>query len=385
MISSVQNCNNTSQIAFCSKYMSKKDAMELYRKLSATNVKTVDIWPHRSPDDDAINSATVIYRLLEKLGKKVSICLHLDGTEGLLGFNWGRYNIKNNSHPADMAILVDCNELGRLSKTHENTFRKQVPKTVIGIDHHKADNAVEGKFYIDSSSRSCSELVYMFLKRIGAKLNKEDLKNLFCGIISDYQKSGYVKIESSLEGTLFIKMPALKEDKNADRILEEIKKTLSLKERKKIYKYLDILSNLNNKEKAFRTQLSSEVKLTSNKKLAYVIIAPQDKQWETIGMDNTRTSAILGELRRKLLDTNKDLQGAIIFYRTSSLPNSTYRMSITSRNGYADTLIKHIKSSINPDLIAGGHTDRAGGKIESLEASDVKKFVSDFLQAAEEN
>ena len=377
--------------------MPNKTAQELKRQF--LNAKTIDLHPHRAPDDDAINSVMVIYNWLKNLRKEVSICVNPESSKKLR-FKPQKYNIKDfkNTTPADVACILDFNDPVRMSQSYTNLINKQKPQTIIGIDHHAKETPLSKNLYIDSTSRSCCELVYMFFQTIGRKLNKNDLTNLYCGMLSDYQKSSFIKIESSLNSYKLIKLTDLKKDKNATRILGEIEARLSETDKQKIYKYLDTLSHLNKEEKVFRKTLFSKVKVTPNGKLAYVVIDPQDEQWASLGMDNTKTSAILGDLRQRLLNgVQKDplfspeqkkslenLQGAIIFYRTSKDADSTYRMSLTSKNNYAITLVEHIKTHINPKLIAGGHPNRKGGMIKSFNQKEVNEFVNHFLQAANE-
>ena len=69
----------------------------------------------------------------------------------------------------------------------------------------------------------------------------------------------------------------------------------------------------------------------------------------------------------------------IAFYRK----DDEYRMSIHSRSNSAIRLIDYVKENLNPDIIAGGHADRAGGKIDSVSKKDTMKFVNDFIKASE--
>jgi nanoRNase/pAp phosphatase (c-di-AMP/oligoRNAs hydrolase) len=396
VISKVQNYENNKKISFKSKYMPEKVAREFQQVLLDKTVRSVDLYIHSSPDDDAINSAMVVYHWLKKVGKQVSLCLNPEETKGLI-FNPNKYNIKYNQSPADIAFITDCNSIKRIPTRFIESFKSQSEKSIIGIDHHKPEAVTRGDLYIDTTSRSCCEIIYMFMQRIGEKLSKDDLRNLYRGILSDYKKSNYIKITPSPQGALMKKLPELEKDTNAKKILTEIEANLSDSDKKKVYKYLNILSNLNSKEKIFRKWLSSQVKVTNSGELAYVIINPHEKLWASVGMDNARSSAILGELRSSLLHNAKkdtlfsveqkkqfqNLQGAIIFYRTSKEPNSPYQISLTSKNGYAEKLITHIKTNLNPNLTAGGHANRAGGKIESLNESKINKFINYFLQAAD--
>ncbi len=136
----------------------------------------------------------------------------------------------------------------------------------------------------------------------------------------------------------------------------------------------------------------NQVQLIPNGKLAYVVINPGDKQYKALGGDNVRTSAILADLRLRLTNgINNDelfsaqqktklekLDGAIIFYPTTM----GYQMSMHTKNNHAQRLIEAVRK-LNPDLIAGGHPNRVGGRILSRKKEDIQAFIDGFLNASE--
>lgn len=381
--------NKKTDIAFGAKPMPFDVAYEIKSKFLNPNVKSFDAYCHAPLDEDTTNSMRVFVNWLKKNNKEVSMCMSMQNIKGLL-IEKEIFKLKKGEKPSDMAILFDFNSASRFPKAYKNLFQNTQTENIYGFDHHKLEeNPIKGNFYMDTSARSCCGIVYRFFESLNEPLGKEDLKRLYCGMLSDYTKSKLVTFKNSR----LIKLPALGLDKNSKEVLENIQSQICPEDKIRVHKRLDILSNLNPKEKAFKERIFSQVQVTPDGKLAYVIIPPADKQWIGLGMKNTRTSAILRDLRLRLLNGLPDdigftpeqkqkiggVQGSIIFYRSGN----DYRMSIHSKNGYAERLQNYIKMQLNPDLIAGGLQDRQGGQAESLKKDSVKKFIEGFLIAAE--
>lgn len=367
-----------------------------YKKLLLKG-KTVDIYCHMSPDDDTVNSMKTFAGWLKRHGKQVSVCINPKETKDLY-FKPEKYTIKTGSQISDavlpdVALVLDFNGKSRIDKAYREEFEKCKPENVVCFDHHiPMENPIEGNVYRDETAMSCCGIVYRFFESIGEKLTKKELKSLYCGVLSDYRKSRLVEISNNE----LIKFPKLDEDKNSKEILERIEKQLDKKDKVQIYRHLDILSNLTKEEKALKKYLYSKVEVTKNGKLAYVVLDPEDEAWRSVGMDGTRTSTIIRELREKLVSdkTNKnfspeqqkkikDVKGAIVFYRKKDTTDSTYQMSFTAKGNYAQKIVDYIRENINPNLEEGGHPNRRGGKIYSIAQNEVNAFVNSFLTAAE--
>lgn len=364
------NSKAANNINFKAKVIPVQAAKSFEAKLLDKNIKNIDIYCHASPDEDTVNSMKVFAHWLKKYKKNISVCLNPKDTKNLF-FSPSRYKIKKTKTKPDMALIVDFNGEERISEQ----FKKMLPENIVGFDHHQdMQYPIKGIFYKDISAKSCCSIIFRFFESLGKKLNKNDLKSLYCGMLSDFEKSKLIMLKDSK----LIKLPELDADKNSKEILEKIESQLSSKDKEQIYRHLDIISNLTKKEKALQKRLQSEIKYTPNGKFAYVIIPLQDKQWKSLGMDTPRTSAIIKDLRITTLNNTPSIQGVMAFYSAEDC----YKMSIHSRNDYAQKLRDYIVQNLNPKLIAGGHPNRAGGHT-SLKPTDINQFIADFLTAAE--
>lgn len=367
------------------------ETAQLYKRaILNPKVQTIDVKCHASPDEDTVNSAlSMVDNWLKKNGKQVSICVNYKKTKGLYSRPLKK-EIKKNSKPSDLTLIFDFNGRSKVPKSFIDTFKKTKPKNRWVFDHHtRTDETFDGNLYIDDTAKSTCGIVFRFFEALGEKINKKSLKKLYCGMLSDYQKSGLVDIKNSK----LIKLSALDLDKNSKEVLEKVEAQLSEKAKTKIYKHLDVLSNLSDKEKEFQKRLFKETKTTPKGNLAYIVLEPNDKDWLNLGMKNARTTILMRNWRLNTLNYKgndkltaqqkeelKNLKGAMIFYRAGGV----YQMSIHSKDNYAERLTNYIRKNINPDLKAYGHPERQGGRIFSLQKDDVEKFINGFLNAADE-
>jgi len=359
-------------------------------------VKTVNIYCHSSADEDTMNSAKVYANWLLRNGKNVNICVKPKEITDLYTKNCtAPINITHKK--ADKVVILDFNGKDRISEDYSNDILEYSPENIIGFDHHNTtEHKIDGNVYIDTTAKSNCSILTRFFEGIGEKINKKDAKSLYCGMISDYKKSGLVKLNKVDGKYTLVKTDKLYDDKNSLEVMNKLEKKLSNKDKAEIYEHLDPLSRLNNDEKKLRSNLFSNIKVSPNGKLAYVIIEPDDPLWQKLGMDNQTTSAIMKDLRYrtsvesqkmpeysdKQKEQLKNVDSVLAFYRKSDSPNSEYRMSIHSNSNSALKLIDYVKN-INPLFGGNGHEDRAGGCIHSLDKDDVKQLTNDFVQASE--
>ncbi len=385
---------------FNAKPIPKKFVQSFKDQLLSKKVKTVDIYCHRSPDEDTVNAMKVMYNWLKRHGKKARACLDTSDTTGLY-LNKLFYHIKNKSDKkaADKSLCIDFNGTERIPQNYDLLQAEKNRNNILGLDHHiKTETSIPTKnMYIDDSAASCCGVVYRFFEAIGEKLSKKDLKSLYCGMLSDYKGSKLTNIKKTDSGYELVKQQSLLQDKNSLEILNKIEASLSDKDKNKIYKHLDIMSRLNSNEKLLLKNLAKYISFSTTSNLAYIFIEPNDELWRKVGYDNVRTSAILKDIRTRVMENFegdelftshqkekfKNLKAIAIFYRVNNSFDSSYQISLHSKDGYAEKLIENVKER-NNDFVGGGHPDRAGGRINACDYANSLKLVNDFLEADEE-
>ncbi|MDD3237085.1 MAG: DHH family phosphoesterase [Candidatus Gastranaerophilales bacterium] len=395
--------------------ISKEQAEHINKKLQ--NADTVDIFCHTSTDDDSFNSAKVLYEYLEKQGKspRIITAKEPDNYE----YDPSKFNILNFdkvdefTQKADVAACVDFSKEERMAPNVLNYFRAYDAKDVVGFDHHNestklmpnyrqitaqyksvADMPVEKpqNYYIDSSSKSCSAIMYRFFEALNEPLSKPQLKSVFCGMSDDMSKAGYLKFLNKFSTKFTHK---LGEDDNTKEVFKDVTSKLNKKDMSEVISHLDVLATLSPKEKAFQKRLFDSVKFSDNKKFAYVELGPQDPQWMALGGDNKRTSVTLRDFRVRLLnnDSNdkmiskdlrkdlKDVQAVAVFY--SNPDEDLYKISIHTKEDYAKKYNEYIRENIYPELTAGGHANRGGGRTFTLDSEKCHEWVGYFKTAAD--
>jgi len=404
------NQHKNNRISFTAKPIPFNVLKQMEKRLLEAN--EIDIFCHASPDEDTFNGAKIMADWLISKGKKVKIFAE-GKLKGLL-FNDSDKKLCivdpreiNYYKTADLALVLDCHSTQRLPQKSIKLLDTYQESNILGIDHHKPDGDdvrignTNNPFYIDTTAKSCNGIIYRFFEGLGIKLNEKTLGNIYCGMLNDLNKSRCLKYVNE-DGVYRVKRTnEIQKFPESEELLNKVENQLSSAKKAEILEHLDILSNLTPEETAFQKKLFTEmVQFTKNGKLAYIVIEPENKEWKKLGQDNTITSAILSDLRKRLLENCRedklipdtlrrklnDIKGIIIFYRGEENIVSSeeiYRMSIHSKDNYADDLIDYIQDNLYPKIKAGGHPNRAGGRINTVNTDRCNSFINYFLTAAE--
>ena len=396
---SLSKKNYPQKPTFCAKSFAIKAARKMNDRMLNPKIKTITLSAHASPDEDTNCAKEVFANYLTRHNKKVNICINESKSKDLF-ISKSAHPINSDRIMSDLAIMLDFNSKSKLPKSFADFLKTYKRKNIIGFDHHpKTQNHIKGKFYIDTTAKSCCGILYRYFEAIGEKLSNNDLATLYCGVLSDYRKSKLIKIKNNQ----LTRLPDLIKDKNSSYILDKLELALSKEEKEKIYKHLDVLSNLTQVEKEFQKEMYSKIKISQDKKLAYAVIPKDDAKWQEVGGDNGRTSEILGHLRIQLIDPTstqrlsdaqkealKNTRAAIIFYKSGGV----YQMSIHTKPEQSNALgiikeakkewLKYQQSTKKTiEMAGGGHKHRAGSRIFSTDNQDIEAFINCYLKAAE--
>ncbi len=382
---------------FTANVMPKNCAEHINNKLKSA--KTVDIFCHTSSDEDSFNSAKAMYSYLESQGVKARIIVS-DGKD-CFGYNSNKYNIiqanqiNTQTKKADIALCVDFSSANRVVPNVAK-YIKSYGNNVVGFDHHNnpdkiapnfnqvtqayAKNmpALKSKdFYIDSSAKSNCAIISRFFDAIGHKLSREESKSLLAGMLDDTSKDGYTKISESGEINVSDKIGDFG---NTKTVMNNVLSKMSGFDKINVLTHFFNKSKLTDKEIQFKNTLAKRTQYSNNGKFAYIEIQQGDKEWESLGRDTAKTKQVLSEYRKEMLN-KEGLDAIAVFFPTNE--NNTYKMSILTKKDYAKQIIDDIKSTVCPDLTAGGHDDRSGGTINSSDSEVCHKWVNLFVNSAD--
>lgn len=419
MINILVKNNNLCKPSFKANQMPKEQALHIDKKLKEAD--TVDIFCHASTDEDSFNSAKTMYLYLEEMGKKPRIIV--SDNPDLYGYNTQRFNIQlmkdadKNVDRADLALCVDFSKDERLNQ-HSLDYLKRFPEDkIVGFDHHLESgflikDAVRiaqsyesvkdmpkfepANYYIDPSSKSCSAVIYRFFEALNTKLSREQLSSLFCGMCDDIKKHGVINYEKSADDLYEIKLNnSTRVDNNTKEVFDKVSSSLSSERKHKIAEHLDIMRNLMPDEKTFMKRLFDGVQFNENGKFAYFIIDPMDEDWMKFGGDTNRTSTIIRDFRIRLLKNNpndplisEDLREKLANIEVSGVfypdyDEEIYKVSLHSKKDYVARYQNYVRDNLYPALQAGGHGNRGGGRITTLDEEKCRKWIDYFIKASE--
>jgi len=161
-----------------------KDATfeEIARALAPA--QTVLVASHVRPDGDALGSTIAFALWLKSLGKDVTAW----NEDGML--DKFRYlpaadiigKPSGTGRKFDAFVALDTSVKNRLGSVLDAI---EEPEVFINIDHHISNGKFGALNYIDSTSPATGQIVYEFLKSVGASITPEISANLFAAISTD--------------------------------------------------------------------------------------------------------------------------------------------------------------------------------------------------------
>ncbi len=398
-------------LSFKANKMPKSQAEYFNKKLLSSD--SVDIFCHVATDEDAFNSAKIMYDYLRDNGIKPRIiCNNADENYGYDNKTYDIIDINKNKTELQRAKTALCLDFSDPIRIRGKAFEylSSFPKSnVFCIDHHETANPITDSNiikteeivapkikqikngYLDTTAKSAASILVRFFEALNISMSDNQKESAFCAMADDMNKEKLINISNGQ----ILKSDEFEDNINAKEVFENIENSISDKKKTEILSHLDVLSRLNSKEKAFRMSLYKNIKITPNKKFAYVIIPPDDKNWKKIGGDTPTASKILRDFRTRILEhkqtdefIDKDLlskiqeiQAIAVFYPDTKA--GRYRVSMHSNKDYAFRIIDLIREQYYSPLKAGGHPNRAGGSTQTLDKNKCAKWANNFICAGQ--
>ncbi len=291
----------------------------------------IAVFPHSSPDGDAIGSAVAMSMYLREIGKKSIIVIDdeiqyelrflLDYTD-FIGYD----EAKKLCNDWDLCVTVDCGDLDRIAR------RKDLVegKPLLNIDHH-VTNPNFGDFNIvEGDAPSACEIIYFILKENAFDITKEIGEAIYTGMSTD---TGNFMYENVRVQTFEV----------AAKLL-----SIGIDKAKIIYNLYQ-----NNRAEKIKIHALAMDKITfhCDKKLAITHV--DEKMFEETGASVLDTEGISESLR--------DIEGVEVscFIKEKTLEDGTLQCKVSMR-----AMIGHDLSKIASDFGGGGHKAAAGFTID---------------------
>lgn len=395
------NINSSDQFIrpnFTANVMPKNCAKYIDNKLKSA--KTVDIFCHTYSDEDSFNSAKAMYSYLK--GQGVIPRLVVSNGKENYKYDVKKYNIiqanevSESTQKADMALCVDFSSPVRVG-SNVLKFLNSYGSNIVGFDHHNDPNivvkdynkitqsyeknsmpALEAKdYYIDSSAKSNSAIISRFFDAIGHKATHDEARSLFAGMFDDTSKDGITKVNKL--GKVEVN-DEVNDSGNTKEVMKNVLGRMRFFDKFAVLKHFTDKTKLTDKEISFSKHLKEKTQYSDNHKFAYIEILPNDKEWDNLGKDTVRSTKVLQQFRTDTL-AKGDVDAVAVFYPTN---DNIYKMSIQTKGNYAKQIIDNIKDKTGLELRAGGHENRSGGTLETLDVTKTHEWVELFKNSADE-
>ena len=292
------------------------------------------ILTHEVPDGDAIGSSMAVANVLKDMGK-TDIDVYLKDYPDIYNFVPGIDDIisEPKQKKYDMAIVVDCANLDRVSSIYRSFFENASVK--VEFDHHNKNTMFADFNVVNPGAPSCTQILASSFEYLGIEITKDIASAIMTGIITD--TCGFSSVETTQESFDFASF-ALSKGVNVAKIYKE--------SFNKISKSRFEIQNL----------ASERLEFLEDGKIAYTYITKEDEK---------RIGTKTGDLS-KIVEIGKNIEGveiSIFIYEREK----GYKVSIRS-NDYVDASIICIS------LGGGGHLRSAGVNL-MLSLDEAKELV----------
>ncbi len=179
----IENLNNVSQIL--------------------QNINNIYILTHSFPDGDALGSAFVLCRALQKINKTCKVLLGSKLQKKYEFFD-SYINIPKKFRP-NYIVSVDLAADSLL----DNTLQKCISRIDLCIDHHVSNTNYASMNYVDSGAAANCEIIYDLINIMEIPLDKQMAEGLYLGISTD---TGCFRYSNTTSTTHYIASELMKFD-----------------------------------------------------------------------------------------------------------------------------------------------------------------------------
>lgn len=141
------------------------------------------VFPHISPDGDAMGASIALCRALRHQGKECWVTLE-DRVPEYIDFLDQECCTRDLGliPEPDAVICVDCSEENRIPRRLE-LFQKA--KVRLCVDHHINSEGFGDLYYINEGVAAASELIYTMIRELAWELDETSATALYTGIVTD--------------------------------------------------------------------------------------------------------------------------------------------------------------------------------------------------------
>lgn len=306
---------------------------EIYQEIKKSN--SFVILTHENPDGDAIGSSLAMAHVLKNMGKNdvdIYLKVYPEIYNFLPNIDLIKKDIKKTNY--DMAIVLDCASMERVSSIYRPLFEKSITK--VQIDHHNKNTMFADYNIVNPVAPACAQVLASSFDYLGIDINKDVASCIMTGIITD--TCGFSTSQTTSESFEFASI-ALSKGVNVSKI------------------YKESFNKISRPRFEIQKLASERLEFLENGKIAYTYITKADEK---------RLGTKIGDLST-IVEIGKNIEGVELSIFIYERENDLYKASIRS-NDYVDA------SSICLSLGGGGHLRSAGVNL-NMSLKDAKELI----------
>lgn len=300
------------------------------------------ITSHIRPDGDSMGSSLALCWILKGLKKdaEVIMCDHVPHAYTRLPGSQDVRVIDDVDRPYDAVFVIECSDVTRPGLP---SLKDQF---VVNIDHHSTTALFGDLNWIDSTAAAVGEMIYNLAKAIGAKITPEIASCVYAALLTD---TGSFHFSNTTERTFKIASELVRYGAQPAKLSQAIFYNYPYA---KIRLVGAVLSTLERDETG---------------RIAWITMSKE-------AMENSGASEEDSDNIINYPLTVGDVE-AVAFFR--ELPNSTYRISLRSKN-------RVNVARVAEEFGGGGHTNAAGFTIQA-DYEQLSREVIEKLKVAVES
>lgn len=305
---------------------------EIYKEIK--NSESFVILTHENPDGDAIGSVCAMALALKNMGKTI-VDIYLkeypENYKYIPGIEMIKKDVEKEIY--DMAIVLDCSNLTRVSNVYRTVYEKSNIK--VQIDHHNNNSMFADYNIVNPVSPACTQILSSSFEYLNIDITKDIATAILTGIITDTY--GFSSPETTTESFEFAGF-ALNKGVNISKI------------------YRNSLTKISKARFDIQKLATERLELLENGKIAFTYITKEDE-----AKFGTKT----GDLS-SIVEIGRNIEGveiSIFIYEKEKY----YKVSIRT-NEYVDA------TSVCLSFGGGGHLRAAGANI-ALSLENTKAAV----------
>lgn len=315
------------------------------KKLIADTIKqnnTFAIFPHVSPDSDALGSCYAMKQIIEKMGK--SAVVYVQEPIGKYLYYLGQNcEVFSGAKRIDVCIVIDCADINRLGERKAFFDTSDIS---INIDHHYTNTNFCDINLVCPEASSAGEICYDIIKELGETIDYKTANFLYSAICSD---TGGFKYSNTSPYTMHIAAELIEKGADTARINKAIFDTES-------YDQIRL-----------KGELSQSIRLYYDGKIG--VVAVSKAQCKKYGVDMNDIDNIVDIVRR--------IEGVETAISLKESDNNITKVSLRA-NEYCDV------SKIAMHFGGGGHVKAAGATINDSIKKAEKAVVDEAIRVMKE-